>query len=98
MDPRQSCTDVDEEVKLQQIIEWYDECNNLIYSSIIFSGNANDIDKAREIKRVFLSCVDIASIENYLAFYKPIKINVSKLYTILDCAYAVQCNSKNNKN
>lgn len=94
MDPRASCIDESEEEKLRNMLEWYEECDKLICDSIMLSGSATDIDNAKEVKKFFLKSVDIKSIENYLAYYKPIKLDVLKLNTLLDCAYVVQTKEK----
>lgn len=89
MDPRVSRIIVDED-DIRNMLEWYEEIDILIYNSMMVSGNADDIDAALQVKRNFLQSVDTNVIEEYLSFNKPIYLNLEKLYSLLDNAYAIQ--------
>lgn len=89
MDPRVSRIIVDEN-QIRNMLEWYNEIDILIYNSMMLSGDANNIDAALEIKRNFLHSIDTKVIEEYLSFNKPTNLDLEKLYSLLDNAYAIQ--------
>jgi hypothetical protein len=65
------------EMRLEQCIDWYDACEIAIKHSTHENHHL-----VKQLKDIFLNTVNLNDINDYLCYYRPHKLSVSKLIKI----------------
>lgn len=87
MDPQSwLCADQELENRLKGVLEWFDSCEEAIKNSRI-----ENVEVAKQLKIIFLSCVNLSDINEYLSYYRPHKLPINKLIQIEEEAMICAC-------